>query len=89
MQRDLTAFFPFKTEKTDVFEELTALSGRVTFRLLANPNRAVLHTRQVELNGFIHSMLTGTEFEERGYCYFAFEHEETSDSGACHRSSVM
>ena len=35
-----------------------------------NPDKAILHTKQVEFNGFIHAMLTGTALENRGYTYF-------------------
>jgi hypothetical protein len=48
----------------------TALGSRVQFWLKENPTRAVLHTRQVELNGFIHAVLAGTELEFRDYTYF-------------------
>jgi hypothetical protein len=70
MQQDLAAVFPFTTETADGFQRFTALDGRVKFILKENPAREVLHTRQVELNGFIHSMLTGTPLEEKEYRYF-------------------
>jgi len=35
-----------------------------------NPEREIFHTEQVELNGFIHSVLFGTGFESQGYEYF-------------------
>jgi hypothetical protein len=38
--------------------------------LRENPDKLILHTRQVELNGFIHSMLSGTRNENKGYTYF-------------------
>jgi pimeloyl-ACP methyl ester carboxylesterase len=46
-----------------------ALNGRVEFLLKENPEKLVLHTRQVELNGFIQGMLAGTELEGIGYRY--------------------
>jgi len=47
----------------------SALNGRVQFFLKENPDHKVLHTAQVELNGFIHAMLTGTPRENHGYDY--------------------
>ena len=35
-----------------------------------NPDRKILHTVQVERNGFIHSLVCGTTNENRGYEYF-------------------
>lgn len=52
------------------FESDTALDGRVQFRLHTNPAAKILHTVQVEKNGFIHSLLSGTLSDEIGYRYF-------------------
>jgi hypothetical protein len=41
----------------------------VKFFLKENPEHKILHTVQVERNGFIHSQLTGTPAEARGYTY--------------------
>jgi hypothetical protein len=41
----------------------------VKFFLKENPAKEILHTRQVELNGFIHALLTGTPRENQGYAY--------------------
>jgi hypothetical protein len=49
----------------------TTLDGRAQILLRENPTREVLHTRLVEWNGFIHSMLCGTALEEQGYRYLA------------------
>ena len=70
MREDLAAKFEFTSGADADFQRHTALGGRVKFLLKENPTRAVLHTRQVELNGFIHAMLTGTEHESAGYTYF-------------------
>ncbi len=48
----------------------SALDGRVQFLLKENPDRKILHTVQVERNGFIHAMVMGTPLENRGYEYF-------------------
>jgi len=69
MLKDLGAKFPFQTELTAEWQRHQALDGRVKFFLRENPTKAVLHTRQVELNGFIHAMLTGTKLEGTGYEY--------------------
>ena len=69
MLKDLGVKFPFKTEITREWQRHQALDGRVKFFMKENPTKAVLHTRQVEWNGFIHAMLTGTEWEGKGYEY--------------------
>ena len=38
--------------------------------LRTNPERRIYHTQQVERNGFIHSLLYGTPYEDRGYRYY-------------------
>ncbi|HEX5219241.1 MAG TPA: hypothetical protein VFZ59_06710 [Verrucomicrobiae bacterium] len=48
----------------------SALSGRLQFFLRENPEKKVLHTVQVERNGLIHALLTGTALENQGYEYF-------------------
>ena len=70
MREDLAKKLEFTNEADAKFQRYTALGGRVKFLLKENPTHAVLHTRQVELNGFIHAMLTGTEYENEAYSYF-------------------
>jgi hypothetical protein len=48
----------------------TALNGRVKFLLKENPDKKIFHTTQVEKNGFIQSILSGTPYEGKGYEYF-------------------
>ena len=43
---------------------------RIGFFFKTNPAQKIYHTQQVELNGFIHSVLFGTVNENRGYRYF-------------------
>jgi hypothetical protein len=43
---------------------------RIQFFFKTNPDRKIYHTQQVELNGFIHSVLCGTSFDSRGYTYY-------------------
>ncbi len=70
MQNYLKQYFQFTTEETSEFIKWTALEGRIKFFMKKNPTRIILHTVQVELNGFIHGMVSGTEKENAGYEYF-------------------
>ncbi len=70
MQEDLGGYWQFATRVTPEFRYFTALQGRVQFILKENPERKIYHTVQVERNGFIHSFLSGTTNENRGYEYF-------------------
>jgi len=70
MQRDLAEEFKFTTQTNAEFQTFSALDGRVQFILKENPERKIYHTVQVERNGFIHSMVSGTPNEGRGYEYF-------------------
>ena len=70
MQHDLAEAFKFTTQTNADFERFSALDGRVQFILKENPERKIFHTVQVERNGFIHSMVSGTTNEGKGYEYF-------------------
>jgi len=70
MQRWFSKFFKFTSEEDSEFTRYTALDGRIQILLKKNPERSILHTVQVERNGFIHTMLTGTSLENDGYQYF-------------------
>ncbi len=70
MQTDLEKHFTFMTTKAGDIMNIAALEGRIRFLLHKNPDRAILHTVQVEKNGFIQSLLSGTPDESRGYRYF-------------------
>jgi hypothetical protein len=70
MQRYLADVFQFTSRTNGDFQISSALNGRVQFILRENPERKVLHTVQVERNGFIHSLLSGTSRENEGYEYF-------------------
>jgi len=70
MIRDLSKTYSFeRVDSTDLmnyrFEDDKAL-----FILKKNPTRAIFHTEQVELNGFIHCLLFATPYENRAYSYF-------------------
>jgi hypothetical protein len=70
MIRDFEQEFKFRSRTNAGFETYTALDGRVQFLLKENPEKKVFHTVQVERNGFIQSVLSGTTNELGGYIYF-------------------
>lgn len=70
MLQDLAGHFAFNSQTNDAFAFHTALDGRIQFILRENPERRILHTVQVERNGFIHSILAGTPKAGEGYRYF-------------------
>ncbi|HYV28955.1 MAG TPA: hypothetical protein VFA77_15575, partial [Candidatus Eisenbacteria bacterium] len=70
MESDLAQYFTFNTQTNADFQRFTALNGRIQFILKENPERKIFHTVQVERNGFIHAMVTGTTNENKGYEYF-------------------
>ena len=70
MLRDWATEFQFPSRTNGGFEDYSALNGRVRFVLKENPEREIFHTVQVERNGFIHALVTGTPLEDRGYEYF-------------------
>lgn len=69
MLRDFAARWEWARNDAAGLQRHSALGGRVEFLLKENPEKAVLHTRQVEWNGFIHAMLSGTERAGQGYVY--------------------
>lgn len=69
MLNDLETSFPLQRNTVDGLERIQALDGRLTFLLKENPDRKILHTVQVERNGFIEGLLTGTAHEGSGYTY--------------------
>lgn len=59
------------SENHDInFQRYSALEGRCQILLKENQTAAILHTIQVYKNGFIHSMLSGTKYENEGYDYY-------------------
>jgi hypothetical protein len=70
MIRDLTAYFSFTVlDLRNGLHLHTALDGRIGFFMKENPDRKILHTVQVEQNGFIHSQLVGGSAKVGGYEY--------------------
>ncbi len=70
MMETLNREFPFGCETRGELRKCDALKGRVQFLLMENPERAILHTLQVERNGFIQCISSGTMYEGMGYQYF-------------------
>jgi hypothetical protein len=70
MIQDFSKEFQFTSGTNTDFETYTTLGGRVEFLLKENPEKKIFHTVQVERNGFIESMLSGTPHQGRGYTYF-------------------
>lgn len=69
MMRDLSGFL-FRQLRNDSLISYESRNRQVAFFLKTNPERKILHTTQVELNGFIHSILYRTSRENKGYMYF-------------------
>ncbi len=70
MKKDFEDAFSFSEKIFGEMKHWSALEGRVQFFMKENPEKKILHTVQVERNGFIHAMLAGTPLENRGYTYF-------------------
>lgn len=70
MLEDLSSQFPFANFSNDSMLIYKSLSNQIQFLLKPNPDRKILHTKQVELNGFIHSELSGTKKDSKHYLYY-------------------
>lgn len=70
MKRYLANYFIFTESEDADFIRYTALNGRVKFILKQNPTQAILHTVQVERNGYIQGIVSGSEQESVGYMYY-------------------
>lgn len=70
MMKELSEHFIFSAIAADSVMQYAANKGRIHFFLIDNPEGKIFHTMQVERNGFIHSVLIGTKFENIGYTYW-------------------
>ncbi|OYZ48190.1 MAG: hypothetical protein B7Y15_12490 [Bacteroidetes bacterium 24-39-8] len=70
MLADLSNEFQFHNFSTDSILIYKSKSKQIQFFLKTNPERKILHTKQVELNGFIHSELSGTKMDSKQYIYY-------------------
>lgn len=62
--------FNFEKESTDSLVIYRSPDQRIQFYFKFNTDRGIYHTQQVELNGFIHSVLCGTKKDSRHYFYY-------------------
>lgn len=76
MQAYMADHFDFTTNEDSAFIHHEALEGRIEIILKKNPTQAILHTVQVERNGFIHTLLSGTDLANSNYTYYG-EHAYT------------
>jgi hypothetical protein len=70
MEHYLSGSFRFRKDDRDSIIWNKALERRIEIILKTNPGKEIFHTKQVEFNGFIHSILSGTKYENKGYSYF-------------------
>ena len=63
--------FSFSKSNTDSLIIYKGLDDRIQFYFKINTDRGIYHTQQVELNGFIHSVLCGTKFDSQKYGYYS------------------
>ncbi len=70
MLQHFSADMPFDRTTSDSMDIFYSRDKRVQFFFKQNPDRGIYHTQQVELNGFIHSVLCGTRYDSRGYLYY-------------------
>jgi hypothetical protein len=70
MLSDLEKEFEFRRQSNGPMETVRSESGRIEFRLHANPENRILHTVQVERNGLIHGLLFDSTLSEKAYRYF-------------------
>lgn len=69
MMRDLSEF-SFQQTRNDSLIFYRSRKGQIALFMKTNPGQKIYHTQQVELNGFIHSILYRTPIENKGYAYF-------------------
>lgn len=67
---DLSSQFAFTSQTNANLEAYATRNGQIEFLLHENPDKKILHTIQVERNGFIETMVSGTAWQGRGYEYF-------------------
>jgi pimeloyl-ACP methyl ester carboxylesterase len=71
MLHDLERDFSFRKVREDSLIVFKSTNHNIQFFFKTNPERKIFHTQQVELNGFIHSVFSGTEFDSRKYNYYS------------------
>ena len=63
--------FSFSKQNTDSLIIYKSDNNMVQFFFKINLNKGIYHTQQVELNGFIHSVLCGTKKDSKKYSYYS------------------
>jgi hypothetical protein len=63
--------FSFRKVRDDSLVIYKSGDGNIQFFFKTNPDRKIFHTVQVELNGFIHSVLCGTKYDSKNYAYYS------------------
>jgi hypothetical protein len=71
MLRNLQNDFSFSQSRDDSIIVYKSDDERIQFFFKTNPDRKIFHTQQVELNGFIHSILCGTKLDSKNYQYYS------------------
>jgi hypothetical protein len=70
MLKDLSGNFAIKMLRDDSLQLYQTAGKQISVILKTNPGQKIFHTQQVELNGFIHSVLLGTRRDSKTYSYF-------------------
>ncbi len=70
MLKDLSPHYQFKMTKNDSLIIYKSSNTKIGFYLKINPQREIFLSKQVELNGFIQSILAGTKRESVNYRYY-------------------
>lgn len=70
MLHNLQNDFSFTQKRNNSLIFYESKNRQIAFFFKTNPERKIFHTQQVELNGFIHSILYRTKEENNGYEYF-------------------
>lgn len=70
MLTHFSEFYSFNKTKDDSLTFYKSKNKRIQFFFKQNLDRKIYHTHQVELNGFIHSILCGTPFDSKNYTYY-------------------
>jgi hypothetical protein len=68
--QQMSSDFEFEKKREDSLIIYQTQKRNISFIFKTNPERKIFHTQQVELNGFIHSVLLGTKRDEKDYLYF-------------------
>jgi hypothetical protein len=70
MLNDLKTQIVFTSTTNNGLEKFLSPNGHIEFLLKENSEKKIFHTVQVELNGFIEAILSGTPDAGKGYEYF-------------------